>query len=287
MLDDDAKPKAEALANEVSDSVAEETEILRELDLFHHTEVRRRGRAVIKETGPWAATVRSLLRHLENVDFGWSPRLLDAEAEACERESITYEYVEGVIMNPAPWSDENAVTIGRLVRELHEATASYYPLAGAVWKPWFGRSLGRAKMVIGHCDVAPWNIVSREGRPVALIDWEVAGPVDPLVDLAQACWLNVRLFDDLVAEREGLPSLAERARQLHVMVDAYGLSRRERRGFVATIIEFAVHYTAYQADDAEVTPESTDPAIIWALAWPARSAAWMLRNRRVLERALT
>jgi len=33
---------------------------------------------------------------------------------------------------------------------------------------------------------------------VALIDGELAGPVDPLVELAQACWLNAKLDDDVV-----------------------------------------------------------------------------------------
>ena len=117
-------------------------------------------------------------------------------------------------------------------------------------------------------------------------DWEVAGPIDPLVDLAQACWLNAKLFSDDVAQREGLPSLAHRARLLRAMVDAYGLATRQRRGFIDQMIEFAIHYTAYQADDAGVTPESTEPALIWALAWPARSAAWMLRHRRTLQSAL-
>jgi aminoglycoside phosphotransferase (APT) family kinase protein len=67
--------------------------------------------------------------------------------------------------------------------------------------PWFGRALGGAERVIGHYDVAPWNIVARGGRAEALIDSDRAGPVDPLVELAQACWLNAKLHDDLVAER--------------------------------------------------------------------------------------
>lgn len=114
-----------------------------------------------------------------------------------------------------------------------------------------------------------------------------SGAVDPLVDLAQACWHVAGLYDDVVAEREGLPPLEERMRRLRAMVDAYGLSVRQRRGFVDLMIELAVHYTAYQADDASVTPESADPRLIWALAWPARSAAWMLRHRRALQNALS
>lgn len=84
--------------------------------------------------------------------------------------------------------------------------------------------------VIGHCDFTPWDIVARHGLPVALIDWDFCGPVDPLVELAQATWLNAKLYGDEVAEIEGLGPLAERARQLRAFVDAYGLSVKQRLG---------------------------------------------------------
>ncbi len=262
-------------------------DVLRAPDLFHRTAVYRSGAVVVKETGPWAATVRALLHHLHRVGFAWSPRPAGPGFDQPGHHTISYFYVEGGFTHPGPWSLEGAATIGRLLRALHDATASFRPPRNALWQPWFGRAIGGRARVIGHCDVAPWNIVARDGLPVALIDWEVAGPVDPLVDLAPACWLNAKLFSDDVAEREGLPPLAHRARQLRAMVDAYGLSPQQRRGFVDRIIEFAVHYTAYQADDAGVTPESTAPELIWALAWPARSAAWMLRHRRMLQNALS
>ncbi|HEX2186014.1 MAG TPA: phosphotransferase [Chloroflexota bacterium] len=262
-------------------------DVLRAPDLFHPTGVYRRGAVVIKETGPWAATVGSLLRHLEAVGFAGAPRVVEGRGDPPGRHTIRYRYIEGQITGRGPWSLEAVAAIGRMLRELHQATAPFRPPPDAQWKPWFGRDLGGRRRVIGHGDAGPWNIVTRAGLPVALIDWEVAGPVDPLVDLAQACWLNAKLHDDLVAAREGLPPLAERARQLRTMVDAYGLTARQRRGFVQRMIEFAVHFTAYQADDGGVTPESTDPRLIWALAWPARAAAWMLRHRRTLQNALS
>ena len=261
-------------------------EALRVPDLFHRDAVYRRGGVVVKETGPWAATVRSLLHHLANVGFVWSPRPAGPERDQDGRHTISYLYVEGELMQRGLWSLEGATTVGRLLRELHDATAAFRPPPDALWQPWFARAIGGPARVIGHGDVAPWNIVARDGLPVALIDWEVAGPMDPLVDLAQACWLNAKLFSDDVAEREGLPPLADRAELLRAMVDAYGLPTRQRRGLVDRMIEFAVHYTAYQADDGGVTPESTEHELIWALAWPARSAAWMLRHRRMLQSAL-
>jgi hypothetical protein len=78
-----------------------------------------------------------------------------------------------------------------------------------------------------------------------------------------------------------------RARQLAVIADAYGLAARQRSGLLDQIIEFAIADTAWEADDARVTPETTShPNALWAMAWRARSAAWMIRHRRTLETAL-
>jgi hypothetical protein len=105
--------------------------------------------------------------------------------------------------------------------------------------------------------VAPWNVVARDGLPIALIDWETAGPVYPLVELAQLCWLNAKLHDDIVAEREYLPPAADRARQLAAIVDGHGLAACQRHGFVDQIIQFAICDTAWEADDAAITPDTT------------------------------
>ena len=107
------------------------------------------------------------------------------------------------------------------------------------------------------------------------------------MELAQLAWLNAKLYDDIVARREHLPPLADRARQLAAIVDAYGLTASQRRGFLNQIIEFAVCDTAWEAHDAAITAETTaHPIALWAMAWRARSAAWMIRNRRILETAL-
>ena len=176
---------------------------------------------------------------------------------------------------------------GGLLRSLHEATRSFRPPPDAAWFPWHGRGLGRPDRAIGHCDVAPWNIVARDGLPVAFIDWETAGPVDPLVELAQLAWLNAKLHDDVVAQIERLPPLVDRARQLAAIADSYGLTARQRSGLMDQIIEFAIVDAAWEADDASIAPDTTShPIALWAMAWRARSAAWMIRNRRPLETAL-
>lgn len=247
--------------------------------------MHRLGDVVIRDSGPWTPAVHALLRHLEDVGFPGAPRIVGSGLEENGRETLTY--IGGEFIGPQPWSLGGAAAVGALLRDLHRATSSFRPPPGTVWFPWHGRDLGGPTRVIGHCDVAPWNIVARAGFPVALIDWETAGPVDPVIELAQLCWLNAKLHDDIVAEREGLPPVDVRARQLAAIVDSFGLLLRERDGFVTTMIEFAISDAAAEADDAGITPELTShPIAPWAMAWRARSASWMIRNRRTLEAAI-
>lgn len=182
---------------------------------------------------------------------------------------------------------------GVLLRELHAAATTFVPPPGACWKPWFGRDLPGWQPVIGHCDTGPWNIIARGGRPVALVDFEFAGPVDAAWELAQAAWLNAQLHDDDVAERLGLPDLAGRGRQLRLILDGYGLPACERGGFVDKMITFAVHSARAEAVEFGVTPQSTAGStesgypFVWAITWRVRSASWMLTNRSALQRTIS
>jgi hypothetical protein len=47
-------------------------------------------------------------------------------------------------------------------------------------------------------------------------------------------------------------------------------------GLVRRMVEFAIRDCAWEAARARVTPEPTDAAPLWALAWRTRAAAWML-----------
>ncbi len=248
------------------------------------TAVSRSGNIVLRETGPWASTVHALLRHLEAVGFNGAPRVIGSGFDEQGRETLSF--VEGEVAHLRPWREEALPHVGRLLRDLHRAAETFEVPGNAVWRPWHGRRSGGSILGIGHCDAGPWNIVAREGIPVALIDWEVAGPVDPLLDLAQACWLNAQLHDDDVAEGQGLASLEVRARHLRSIVDGYELPRAERIGFVDMMIEFAVQDAAAEAIEAGGTPDTTEATAFWAVTWRVRSAAWMLKHRSTLEAAL-
>jgi Ser/Thr protein kinase RdoA (MazF antagonist) len=180
-----------------------------------------------------------------------------------ERGREMLSFIDGDFVHPAPWSEDALPALGALLRRLHDCGAHFSPPSNAVWRPWYGRDLSAYRRVFGHGDLGPWNIVSRDGLPVALIDWETAGPMDAMVELGQACWLNAQLHDDDVAQRVGLASPADRARHAALIADGYGLARRHSRQLVQAMIDVATADAADQAIEAGVTPDSTDPTPLW------------------------
>jgi hypothetical protein len=255
------------------------------------SKARLAGGVVYREAGPWSPAVLALLRHLERAGFDGAPRVVEPGLAPDGREMVSF--VPGISPHPGPWAPDAVAGVGRLLRGLHDAAASFVLPAGMSWQPWFARSLGGSRPVIGHGDAGPWNIVARDGQPAAFIDFEYAGPVDAVWELAQVTWLNAQLQDDDVAERHGLPNAAGRARRARLIVDGYGLPARDRAGFVDKMIELAVHGARDDAVRFGLTPETRSAVaesgfpVAWAVTWQVRSASWMLTNRAVLERALT
>ena len=78
-----------------------------------------------------------------------------------------------------------------MLRELHDATAPYRPPPDAVWRPWFGRALGGARHIVGHCDVDP----GRKTDPGLTFPWPwILASAQPAFDVAtidQLDWSQV------------------------------------------------------------------------------------------------
>jgi hypothetical protein len=105
-------------------------------------------------------------------------------------------------------------------------------------------------------------------------------------ELAQVAWNNAQLYDDDVAEMNGLPDAATRMRQVRLLADAYGLPIARRRELASRIIEFAAQSAANEVIEQGITPESQHAPRVWGIAWQTRSVAWIMRNRLLLEHAL-
>lgn len=255
------------------------------------TEVVLAGDVVLRPASLYTPAVHSLLRHLEAVGYQGAPRVVGDGLTADGREEVTY--ISGSSPHPKAWDDDALPRIGALLRGLHDATKGFSPPHDAVWAPWFARELVGRHPVIGHCDCGPWNVVARDGVPVAFIDWEFAGPTDAIWEVAHATWLNAQLHDDDIAELHGLPPADQRAAQAGLLLDGYGLRRSERLDFVDKLIAVAVHSARAEAIMGRVTQDSTEAVdengfpVLWAITWRARSASWISRHRQLLERAIT
>lgn len=187
--------------------------------------IHRVGDTVRRPLRPAAAGVHALLRHLEDVGFDGAPRVLGVDTAG--REVLSYIRGEAPIAPAPAWSltDEALRSVGRLMRRFHDAAASFDPFPF----DWGGR-FGAGGML--HNDPNLDNIVFREGRAVALIDFDLAAPGPTLWDVAAAArmWAPLRSPDDVDDVRRGR-SIA----RTRILVGAYGLGDQERTGFVDAV----------------------------------------------------
>jgi hypothetical protein len=147
-------------------------------------EVVRVGDTVRRPGRQSSAAVRALLLHLEDCGFDGAPRFLDVDDRG--RDVLTY--VRGdVPLPPYPeWSMTDAAldSLGALLRRFHEATATFDADAVSGWHLDWADPKGGP--VICHNDGFPENVVYRDGRAVALIDFDMAAPGRPFWDLGCA-----------------------------------------------------------------------------------------------------
>lgn len=260
--------------------------------------VHRSGDDVLRAAQSWSATTVGLLAHLQQAGFAAAPRPVGDGFAADGRERLAF--IDAEPQADRPWSDVGILELGRLHRELHDVAATYRPDSPS-WSCGWPRGLPQqdTDLVIGHGDPGPWNVLGRDDRPVALIDWDSAGPVGRRWAVAEAAWLNAHLYDDDVAERHGLPAPVARARQVALFAEGYGLEGRERARLVADMVEVALRSAAHEATVSGVTPDGptsfpapgalwpfTGDVLTWTLAWRARSARWMLDHEALLSSAL-
>jgi serine/threonine protein kinase len=163
--------------------------------------------------------VRALLLHLEKVGFDGAPRYLGTDDD--DRDVLSY--IDGQVpLPPYPaWSmtDDALVDLAHLLRRFHEATASFDRTGTSGWaSDWADPLAGR---VICHNDLFPENVVFRDGRVIALIDFAMAAPGHPLWDVAIAVqeWAPLSAPD----ARRDHPRHLDGIARLRLFARAYGV----------------------------------------------------------------
>jgi hypothetical protein len=251
----------------------------RGLPLFGGTANRGRvvrvGDTVERPIAPcWPAT-HALLGHLAAVGFDGAPRVLAAGPAT---ETLTYIAGRAAVppLTEDMLSDEALVSVAVLLRRYHRAAASFDP-AGRAWpRPVPARYRGG---LVSHNDVHPANVVFRDGRAVALIDFDLAGPGSPVWDFAAAARSFVPLLDeaDVADSRQG-----RALDRFRIFLAASGLTRAARTEVAAALV--ANHDWTYAIVTEAAAAGHAGFADHWRAVAPAarRARRWCKRHQRAL-----
>jgi hypothetical protein len=184
--------------------------------------VVRVGDTVRRPQRPTSPATHALLRHLADVGFDGAPRFLEVDRQG--REVLSYVPGEAITPPYPGWAltDEALVSVADLVRRYHEAVSSFDPTPYS-WPPWAPAPFRTG--LVSHNDPNLDNVVFRDGRAAALIDFDLASPGSRLWDVAATARLWAPLREDVDIDD------ARRGRALgrfRLLVDAYGLAGADR-----------------------------------------------------------
>ncbi|MGA4843276.1 phosphotransferase [Streptomyces sp. G45] len=247
--------------------------------------VFRRGELVERPAPRNARTLHAHLLALREHGFDAAPAPVGLTADG--REQLTF--IPGdVALPPFPdWAMTSSAlaSVGSLLRRLHETSATVAVDPRAEWPQDLADPEGGTMLC--HNDVCPENVVFRDGRAAALIDFDLAAPGRALWDIAMTARYWVPMLDPGSATTLHPPGLDTAAR-LRILADAYGLSAEDRAELPGVIEQ------ATDVCRAFVTRRvaSGDPAYRQALAerggWERwdRLQTWLSDHRRTFTAAL-
>jgi hypothetical protein len=183
--------------------------------------VVRIGQTVRRPAHKNTPTIQALLRHLEKTGFDGAPRALGVDQEG--RETVSYIFGEAgqYPLKPHVLSESTLIRLGLLLRRFHDATTGFSLPKNLVWH----NSVSGNSEVICHGDPGPYNIIFRDGNPVALIDFERATPGPRVWDIAFVVYRLAPLCD---LREQGLTGgfLRQIAGRIRSFLQAYGFSQK-------------------------------------------------------------
>jgi hypothetical protein len=244
-------------------------------------QVFRVGDTVRRPRRPTSPATHALLRHLADVGFAGAPRFLGVD----ERGREVLSFIPGTAVTPPypAWAltDEALVSVAGLLRDYHRAVSTFDPRPHR-WPA--SPPAAFAGELISHNDGNLDNVVFRDGRAVALIDFDLASPASTLWDAALAARLWVPLRDPADVP-DGLASRA--GHRLRLFADAYGLTRTERGRLAAGVL--ATHTWCYDIIRAGAEQGRAGYQHYWtssAQEHDARGRRWLENNLDALTAAL-
>lgn len=191
---------------------------------------------VRRSTSRNSPNVHKLLQQLERRGFAHAPRFLGIDDKGREILSLVPGTAE---MPKTMWQDPAAlVEAATMLRKLHDATRSLDFAADGNWA--YTYPLAERNDVISHNDFAPYNMIFRDGLPVAIIDFDLAGPGPHLRDLAYlAYWFAPLAFASEDMAEASARDLADGSIRLKLLCSVYGTS--DYAGLLAMVSEVLEH----------------------------------------------
>jgi phosphotransferase family enzyme len=221
--------------------------------------------------------VHALLAHLDRVGFNAAPRPLGTD----EQGRAVLNFMEGDVHagwpDPMPsWMYQDEVTLleaARLLRRYHDLLSTFTPPPDAKW-----RIVAPVRHeVICHNDWAPYNALFDGRHPVAMLDWDSAGPGSRVWDVAWSAYTWVPLYPKRDSSNDPVLSLPMRATRLASFCAAYG--GVEPSAVLPTLVE-QLHFLA---NFIEAEADAGDPGVAKLAGWgvPAmtRERAELLREQ--------
>src|SRR5262252_6575879 len=166
----------------------------------------RIGDTVRRRPGQWTPAVHALLEYLAT-RVPHVPRVLGLDEQG--REILSY--LPGQVIDldaDESLSPRQITSLVSWTRVFHDAVVGFsHP------GPWRYFPIDQPSL-IGHNDIAPYNVCFDGDDLVGVFDWDLAGPSTPLLELAFIAWNCVPLWN--------VPDPRQAAERLAIIAAAYG-----------------------------------------------------------------
>jgi hypothetical protein len=245
-------------------------------------QVVRVGDTVRRPQSPTSPATHVLLRHLADVGFAGAPRFLGVDGLGRE----VLSYVPGTAITPPypEWAltDAALVSVAHLLRAYHRAVGTFDDRTPCAWPS--SPPAAFTGELISHNDLNLDNVVFRDERAVALIDFDLASPGSRVWDIACAArlWAPLRPASYIDDSRRG-----QAVRRFRLFVDSYGLARADRERLVAAVSEnHRWSYDIVGTAAAKGHPGFSEYCADGAMERAERTGQWYLDNGDLLRQSL-
>ena len=224
------------------------------------------GDTVHRRAGPWTPAVHALLEHLRRVGFDAAPVPLGMDEQG--RAVLKFMPGDTHIGWPEPmpsWVYEDDVTLvaaARLLRRYHDVLATFTAPSDARWRI----VAPGTHEVICHNDWAPYNALFDGRLPIAMLDWDSAGPGSRVWDVARSAYTWVPLYPKL-AGNDPVVTLPMQASRLARFCVTYGGVERSE------VLDTVVEQLHFLADFVKAEADAGDPGFTKLAAWKVPSRA--------------